>query len=119
MLGVALLGGGLPSAIFAAELTFSTFWRHGWWLYLQPECAVVLFMLGTTADVALGFLLSSLVQARTPVCRPTPKGLVLTRFSLDFGTGTYVDATRVRRGAVLYRHVTAPRNRIIKWFSYR
>lgn len=64
MLGVALLGGGMPSAVFALELVVSTFWRHGWWLYLQPEIAGVLLMLsGATADVALGFLLSSLVQA--------------------------------------------------------
>ncbi|CAM9277466.1 unnamed protein product [Pylaiella littoralis] len=63
VLGIALLGGGKASIAFGVSLALSTLWRSGWWLYLQPECAPVLFMLsGTTADVALGFLLASLLQ---------------------------------------------------------
>lgn len=63
--GIAILGGGGPSMGLAVTLALSTLWRHGWWLYLQPECGPVAFILsGTTADVALGFLLSSLIQVK-------------------------------------------------------
>lgn len=70
MVGVALLGGGLASAALGAALALSTLWRHGWWLYLQPELAPVLFLLSrVTADVSLGFLLSSLLQVKATVAR--------------------------------------------------
>lgn len=65
MLGVALLGGGVSSLALGTALVLSTLWRHGWWLYLRPEFVPVVFLLcGTTLDVALGFLLSSVVQVR-------------------------------------------------------
>ncbi|CAM9244777.1 unnamed protein product [Ectocarpus sp. 12 AP-2014] len=74
-LGTALLGGGKASLTFGMSLALSTLWRHGWWLYVQPECAPVLFLLsGTTADVALGFLLTSLIQIhRSPSPPPPPR----------------------------------------------
>ena len=65
VLGIALLGGGRASAALGVSLGLSTFWRSGWWLYLQPECGPVLFMLSGMADVAIGFLLSSLLQVRS------------------------------------------------------
>ncbi|CAM9399064.1 unnamed protein product [Scytosiphon promiscuus] len=63
VLGIAILGEQWASLAFAAALALSTLWRHGWWLYMHPECAPVLFILaGSTADIALGFVLSSLLQ---------------------------------------------------------
>ncbi|CAM9439572.1 unnamed protein product [Ectocarpus fasciculatus] len=75
VVGIALLGGGKASLTLGMSLGLSTLWRHGWWLYLQPECAPVLFLLsGTTADVALGFLLTSLLQIhRSPSPPPPPR----------------------------------------------
>lgn len=58
-----MLGGGWASLAFGAALTLSTLWRYGWWLYLNPECVPLLLGLSrSTADVALGFVLASLLQ---------------------------------------------------------
>lgn len=94
MLAIALLGRGKASLRFGMSLGLSTLWRHGWWLYIQPECAPVLFLLsGTTADVALGFLLTSLLQVRDKERIFARKGLRLllaipTRSSVVGQVGT-------------------------------
>eukprot|EP00903_Cladosiphon_okamuranus_P009828 g9341.t1 len=78
-LGVALQGGGRASVALSVSLILSTFWRNGWWLYLQPQCGPVWFMLSGMvlpsgmADVSLGFLLSSLLQVHETPPSPQPK----------------------------------------------
>lgn len=67
-LAVALLGGGRLSVALGCALAISTLWMHGWWLFLQPEIAPLMFFVcGVTMDVALGFLLASLVQVQYPL----------------------------------------------------
>eukprot|EP00752_Nemacystus_decipiens_P004497 g4106.t1 len=73
VLGIALLGGRRASAALGVSLGLSTFWKNGWWLYLQPECGPVLFILSGMADVALGFLLSSLLQLHHTSPSPQPQ----------------------------------------------
>lgn len=66
MVGVALLGGGISSLALGVALLMSTIWKNGWWLYLQPEVAPLVFLaMGSTMDVALGFLVSSLIKVKT------------------------------------------------------
>ncbi|CAM9528147.1 unnamed protein product [Ascophyllum nodosum] len=75
VLGFGVLGGGWPSVGLGIALGLATLWQHGWWLYLHPECAPLLALVGTTVDVSLGILLASVFQVHlTPKTPPTTTG---------------------------------------------